>query len=118
MDRLFYITLPFRVWNHMLYCMRSEYCLNMCLLCTRIYVPEKRYLIIQINICMFLLINFILRLEMALFLQTRYFFFAHNNASVKKDDLRERAKRNIGVLYYECISSPFLLFKMYLDTLC
>ena len=41
-----------------------------------------------------------------------FFFFAH------KDDLRESAKRNIEVLYYECMSSPFLLFKMYLDTLC
>ena len=27
-------------------------------------------------------------------------------------------KRNVEVLYYKCIGSPFLFFKMYLDTLC
>ena len=118
MDRRFYSTLPFCFWNHMLYCMRSEYCLNMCLLCTRIYVPEKKisshtnkHLYVSLN-------QFHPSIRDGIVSANKIFFFAHNNASIKKDDLRERAKRNIGVLYYECISSHFLLFKKYLDTLC
>ena len=31
MGRLIYSILPFSVWNQMFYCMRSEYCLGMCL---------------------------------------------------------------------------------------
>ena len=39
--------------------------------------------------------------------------FIHTNFS--KDHQRPYSKNNFGVLYYEVVSSPFLLFKSYLD---
>ena len=39
--------------------------------------------------------------------------FIHTNFS--KDPQRPYSKNNFGVLYYEVVSSPFLLFKSYLD---
>ena len=41
-NKLFYATLPFRVWNHLFLCCRSQYESNMCLFCTRIYLKNKR----------------------------------------------------------------------------
>ena len=39
--------------------------------------------------------------------------FIHTNFS--KDHQKPYSKNNFGVLYYEVVSSPFLLFKSYLD---
>ena len=45
------------------------------------------------------------------------YLFAHTNVFIDKDEPFGRSK-NFGSLYYASISSPFLLWKMYLDTLC
>ena len=46
----------------------------------------------------------------------KIYLFAHINAFIDKDDPFRKSK-NFASLYYDSISSPFLLFKMYLDTL-
>ena len=42
MNELFYKILPFRVWNHLFLCERSQHVLDMCLYCTKLYVPNKK----------------------------------------------------------------------------
>ena len=45
----------------------------------------------------------------------KIFIFAHTNIFIERHD---PFGRSFGSLYYESISYPFLLWKMYLDTLC
>ena len=59
--------------------------------------------------------NSILLLEKELVLLKK--FTCLRKCFIDKDDPSGRS-RNFGSLYYESISSPFLLWKMYLDTLC
>ena len=35
MKKLIFSTLPLRVWNYMFLCERSEYCIDMCIICTK-----------------------------------------------------------------------------------
>ena len=42
MNELFYKILPFLVWNHLFLGERSQYVLDMCLYCTKLYVPNKK----------------------------------------------------------------------------
>ena len=39
MDRLYYSVLPFRVWNHLFLCERSE---SMCRYCSKLYIKNKK----------------------------------------------------------------------------
>ena len=39
---MLYSILPFRVWNHLFMCNRSQHKSNMCKLCTKIYIKKKK----------------------------------------------------------------------------
>ena len=41
-DKLFHSILPFRVWNLMFLCVKSQYEINMCRFCTKIYIKHKQ----------------------------------------------------------------------------
>ena len=111
MDRLFHSILPFRVWNHMFYCIRSEYCVDMCLLCTKIYVPVKKISDHINKHSMFLLINFILWLERTLLLQTRY-FFAHKTPLLRRMIQRKMPREILGCCITDA-SAPLFYFLRY-----
>ena len=40
-NELFYAILPFRVWNHLLLCVRSQYESNMCMFCAKICLRNR-----------------------------------------------------------------------------
>ena len=50
-------------------------------------------------------------------LAEKIYIFTHTNVFIDKDDPFGRSA-NFGSLSYESISSPFLLWKMYLDSIC
>ena len=52
-----------------------------------------------------------------LVLAEKIYIFAHTNVFIDKNDPFGKSA-NFGSLYYESISSPFPLWKMYLDTIC
>ena len=40
-DKLDFSLLPFRIWNHVFHCCRSQYESNTCLFCTKLYLTNK-----------------------------------------------------------------------------
>ena len=42
MSKLMFSVLPFRVWNHMFLCERSQYCIDMYIYCTKFCVSNKK----------------------------------------------------------------------------
>ena len=56
---------------------------------------------------------FPVRLRSSVLYVSEVHLFIHTNFS--KDHQKPYSKNNFGVLYYEVVSSPFLLFKSYLD---
>ena len=41
-DKVYYSILPFRIWNHIFLCKRSQYVKGMCLDCTKLYIRNKK----------------------------------------------------------------------------
>ena len=109
----YYRILPFRVWNHLFLCERYQHVPGICMYCTKLYIQNKK-------ISDF--INKDLRLstvdfppEITFLCEKDIFLFAYTNAYSRKIDL---FGTNLVSLYYESVSSPFLLWKYYLDILC
>ena len=87
----------------------------MCLYCTKSYISNKKISDhINKNLCV-PIEQFQASIREGIVIAEKNFIFAHKNIFIEKDDL---FGRNFGSLYYESISSLFLLWKMYLDTLC
>ena len=42
MSKLMLSVLPFRVWNHMFLCERSQHCIDICNFCAKSYVLNKK----------------------------------------------------------------------------
>ena len=118
MGKLMHASLPFRVWNHFFcVCERSQYCIDMCLYCSKLYIGNKK-ISDNINEHLYVLIEqFPIAIRDGIVTTEKNHIFAHTNALIYKDDPFGRSK-NFGFLYYESISSPFLLWKMYIDLLC
>ena len=117
LKKLMCSVLLFRVWNHLFYCERSQYCLHMCVDCTILYIPNKK-ISDHINKNLYMSIEqFHPTIKKGIAIAEKIYFFPHSNGFINKDDPFTRSQ-NVGVLYYESISSPFLLFKMSLDTMC
>ena len=117
MSKLMFSVLLFRVWNNIFLCERSQYCIDMCNFCTKSYVSNKK-ISDHINKTLFVPIEeFHPSIREGIVLAEKIYIFAHTNVFIDKDDPFGRSA-NFGSLYYESISSPFLLWKMYLDTIC
>ena len=113
--RLFYSLLPFRVWNHVFLCCRSQYERNMCLFCAKIRLKDKKVIksmckTLKVNCfdCMSPLLaeGVIIRGDVSLFLH-----------SSSQDRQKLYNPNNSDTLFYEVISSRFLLWKFHLDAL-
>ena len=116
-SKLMLSILPFRVWNHTFLCERSQYCTDMCNFCTKPYVSNKK-ISDHINKTFFVPIEgFHSSIREGIVLVEKFYIFAHTNIFIDKDDPYRRYA-NFGSLYYESVNSPFLLWKMYLDTIC
>ena len=117
MGKSMYASLPFRVWNHLFLCERSQYGIDMCLYCSKLHIGNKK-ISHHINQHLYVPIEqFLISIRDGIVIAEKIHIFANTNALIYKDDPIGRSK-NFGFLYYESISSPFLLWKMYLDLLC
>ena len=127
MDRLYYSVLPFRVWNYLFLCERSQYMTNMCRYCTKLYIKNKK-ISDQVNNNLFVHINeFPTQLKEGIWVTQKKNLFVHSNIAAKNDlfwlkfDItfkNDLFGLNFGSLYHESINSHFLLWKAYLDILC
>ena len=113
--RLYYSLLPFRIWNHVFLCCRSQYERNMCLFCTKICLKDKK--VIK-AICETLKFNCFDCLPPALtdgvLIRSDVNLFV---LSSSHDRQKLYNPNNFGTLFCEVISSPLLLWKFYLDIL-
>ena len=114
MAKLYYRILPFRVWNHLFLCERSQFNPDMCRFATKEYVSNKKKSG-HINENLYVEINrFPLQLLEGIVYARKIYSFSHTNVMSSREDL---FGINLGGVYYESISSPFLLWKCYLDLL-
>ena len=111
---IYYSLLPFRIWNHVFLCERSQYMKDMCLDCTKLYIQNKRISnFINDELCLNIS-EFPCEITGGIVSANKIYLFAHTNAYCGKND---PLGTNLGSLYYESIDSPFLLWKFYLDVL-
>ena len=114
--KLFNAILPFRVWNHIFLCTRSQYESNMCLFCTKIYLRNKKVSkLIEKKLVVDVLGYFPGNLSYGIISDGTVNLFIHTSVNARQKILDENG--NFGVLFYEVINSPFMLWKFYLDVL-
>ena len=110
----YYSFLPFRIWNHVSLCERSQYVKDIYLDCTKLYIQNKRISnFINDELCLNIS-EFPYEITRGIASANKIYFFAHTNAYYRKND---PFGTNLGSLYYESVNSPFLLWKFYLDVL-
>ena len=112
MTELTFNTLPFHVFKNLFCCSRSYYCSDLCSFCIRLSVKQKDSSD-YINKKLFVPIDFFpssIR-EGILLMDKVYFAFANKK-------IYSGYSNNFGVLYFECLNSPFILYKTYLELLC
>ena len=114
-SRLYYSLLPFRVWNHVFLCCRSQYESNICLFCTKLCLKnEKVNLVITKTLKIGYFENFPVSLYCSVISSDEINLFVHSSS---QDRQKLYGPNNFGTLLYEVISSPFMLWKFYLDVL-
>ena len=117
MKRLMFSTLPFRDCNHIFLCERSQYCIGMYVYCTKSSLSNKK-ISDYINKSVYVYIEeFPASVSEGTVIAEKIHFSLKINAFIGKFDPFGRSK-SFESLYYKSISSPFLLWKMYPDTLC
>ena len=113
---MFYSVLPFRIWSHFWFCSRSQQDGDICQFCTKLQIRNikiinyinKKLVIDSRKLFPLGLNSTVLYVpEVTLFIHVRF----------GKDKYRSYSRKNYDVLHYEVLTSPFLLFKSYLDTL-
>ena len=112
-QRMFYGIFPYRIWSHFWFCTRSQYDRNICQYCTMLRLKNAKF-----NKCVIYKLKIDTRLFPVLLRSSVLYvsdvhLFIHTNFG--KDNQRSYSENNYGPLYYEIVSSPFLLFKSYLD---
>lgn len=114
LSEVYYQILPFRVWNHLFFCERPQFCVDMCRSCTKFYVSNKRIsdhindnLDVEIN-------HFPIQISEGIVLAMKIYLFAHTNIVSSRED---PFGLNLGGFYYKSVTSSFLLWKAYLDIL-
>ena len=115
-QKLYYAILPFRVWNHLFLCVRSQYESNMCLFCTKIYLRNKKLSrLIEKKLTVDVLKHFPSQLSYGIISGGCVNLFVHSSVIDRQKVFDESA--NFGTLFYEVINSPFILLKFYLNIL-
>ena len=114
-SRVYYSLLPFCVRNHVFFCCRSQYENNMCLFCTKLCIKNKKVnqaITKTLKISYFE--NFPVPLYCSVICYDEISLFVHSSS---EDRQKLYGPNNFGTLFYEVISSPFMLWKFYLDVL-
>ena len=103
----------------MFFCSRSYHCSDMRLVCTRVNISHQASSD-YINKKLFVPItDFHLSFREGIVIMEKIYFFVHYDGTLsRKEEDRERITTNFGVLYQEYITTPLLLWKMYLDIMC
>lgn len=106
--RLYYSIPPFRVWTHVWNCCRSQYERSVCQFCTKLFIKNKK---VDKDIRKRLTIDARKNIPSMLYYSVMsdglLSLFAHVNCG--RDRQRPYSENNFGILYYEVISSPFVL---------
>ena len=115
-QKLYYAILPFRAWNHLFLCDRSQFESNMCLFCTKIYLRNKKLSrLIEKKLTVDVLKHFPSQLSYGVISGGCVNLFVHSSVIDRQKVFDESA--NFGTIFYEVINSPFILLKFYLDIL-
>ena len=115
-NELFYAILPFRVWNHLILCCRSQYESNMCLFCMKIYLRNKKLSAsIEKNLTVDILDFFPVHPSYGIINGGHVHLFVHSSIVDRQKQLSYNS--NFGTLIYGVKNSPFMLLKFYLDIL-
>ena len=99
--------LSFHVLNYMFLLVGSNY--SPAMYCTRLYINNKKILD-HVNKKLFLQVD----LSNGIAVSKKIYLFAHSNI----DAMSNVYGLNFGVLYYESIESPFMVWRLYLDVFC
>ena len=113
---LYYLMLSFRVWNHIFFCLRSQYKSNMCLFCTKIYLRNKKVSrLIETKLTVDVLNYFPVQISHGTITDGHVNLFVHSSVNDRQKLFDKNS--NFGTLSFEVINFPFLLWKFYLDVL-
>ena len=113
MEKLYCSVLPFYIWNHLFLYKHSQYMYDRCKFCTKLFIKNKK-ISNHVNKKLFVAIGqFPPPIRDGILITEKVYLFTRTNVFIKNDLLGV----NFGLLYYESISSPFLLWKFYLDIL-
>ena len=117
LDKLFHAILPFRVWKHLFLCVRSHNEKDMCAFRTKIYINNKK-ISQHINKKLFVEIDKYIPMELQFGVAAAkdINLFVHTNVCDKKHAFDRYT--NFGIVFYESMNSPFIIWKLYLDILC
>ena len=112
---MFYAILPFRMWLYLWFCSRFQEDLHIYKFCSMLRIQN-----VKIN--NYIRKNFFIKTCLFPMLLRHSILYAPDNrlfVSIRsgRDRQRPYCEHNFGLLFYEEISSPFLLFKFYLDIL-
>lgn len=112
---LYYSILPFSVWSHFWNCCRSQYEPTICQFCAKLLIKKK----VDQKIRKRLTINSRKNIPSVLYygVISNDLFSLSVHVNFGRDRQRRYSENNFGVLYYEVVSSPFVLWKFYLDVL-
>ena len=98
MNKLYYSVLPFRVWNNLFLCKRSQYGTIMCRYCTKLYIKDKK-ISDHINKELYVQIDeFLVQISQGVVAARWISLFAHTNIHARKND---PFGVNFGLLYYK-----------------
>ena len=119
MNELIFEILPFRIFHHLFYCNRGFYMNNKCVFRTRFHVRERLFSDFLNQKLKFSKSYFPCNFVHDVFLnQISLFIHYHGIIYANTDKDFENIYGNFGVLYYEEVGRPFLLYKFYLEILC
>lgn len=105
-----FLVFQFRVRNHLFFCSRSHYCSDICLFCTRVNI-SRHGVSGYINKKLFVPITYFPQsIREGIVLMEKVYFFVHYHGAFAKVNIHASYVSNFGVLHYECINSPFILY--------
>ena len=112
--RIFFSILPFRIWSHFWCCCRSQFNSNICQFCTKLRITGRKVVhYINKKLVFDVRKSFPFDLFYTATCNNNVSLFAH--VQFGPDRQRPYSTNNYGALYYEVVSSPFLILKNYLD---
>ena len=115
-NELFYAILPFRVWNHLFLCVRSQYESYMSMFCTKMCLRNRKLSsLVGKNLIVDILDYFPVQLSYGIISSRHVHLFVYSSVMDRQKLLADNS--NFGILFYEVINSPFMLLKFYLDIL-